>query len=87
VVDKPRNVAANIRVTREQAVNSETPNLSTPKIFVFTKNAISAPYFLARIMNNPFILVDIFSCINTPTMQLRPTSFEFWKIQSSRKRF
>ena len=66
MVDKPRQIAADMCIAREKMIDSEAPNFSTLEVFILTKEAISIPYFLARIVNDSFIFFNILPCINAP---------------------
>ena len=59
-------IAADMCIAREKMIDSEAPNFSTLEVFILTKEAISIPYFLARIVNDSFIFFNILPCINAP---------------------
>ena len=70
MVDKPRQITADLCIAREKMINSKAPHFSTLEVFILTKEAISTLYFLAGIVNDSFILVNILPCRNAPPMQL-----------------
>src|SRR5438093_10570907 len=84
VVDEPRHVAADRRVTAPPAVDAEDPDASLRQVAFLTRLAVAVAHELAAIIDDPLVLIDRFGGEDAEVVDLRAAADNFRKLQRFR---
>ena len=81
MVDKASNVAADVRVSRIEAIDPKAPNLTSSEISFLTQLAVTIANLLASVINDAFVLIDRFSGEHTPPVEFRTFSADLGNVE------
>src|SRR5262249_39247133 len=71
VVDVAGDVAAHAGVDHRAVGQLEAPDVAAANVAAFALEALLIRNLLSGVMNDPFVLMNCLSCVNTPPMNLR----------------
>lgn len=71
MVDKPGEITGHYRIPSPPTVNPETPDVTFFQVFALARLTFLNRDLFTSIINDSLILIDGFSCKNTPSVQLR----------------
>ena len=84
MVDEPRDVAADRRVTAPPAVDAEDPDASLRQVAFLARLAVAVAHELAGIFDDPLVLIDRFGGEDAEVVDLRAAADNFRKRQRFR---